>query len=205
MKTKLTARETRLKIRGEILDLLAGAAFPFMLMLILSATVIGFISYGGKEDIALKAVILVAGELLLVAATVIFGKQNGASAYKKSIQNGTKRETGSQELKVVLRVGEYALWKGIVIPLIVCVPFIIINIIYSAAPNKACEFIMFYMFGWAYYPFGLMNLSPWLNFIWVIPYVAVHAGAYVYGGKTERKKQEIIANQNEITAKRGKK
>ena len=60
MKTKLTARETHLKIRGEILDLLAGAAFPFMLMLILSATVIGFISYGGKEDIALKAVILVA-------------------------------------------------------------------------------------------------------------------------------------------------
>ena len=179
-----------MKIRGEILDLLAGAAFPFMLMLILSATVIGFISYGGKEDIALKAVILVAGELLLVAATVIFGKQNAASAYKKSIQNGTKREAGSQELKVVLRV---------------CVPFIIINIIYSAAPNKACEFIMFYMFGWAYYPFGLMNLSPWLNFIWVIPYVAVHAGAYVYGGKTERKKQEIMANQNEITAKRGKK
>lgn len=205
MKNKLTARETRYKIGCEVLDLLAGAAFPFMLMLILSATVIGFISYGGKEDVALKAVILVVGELLLAAATVIFGKQNGASAYKKFIQNGTKRETGSQEPKVRLRVGEYALWKGIVIPLIVCVPFIIVNTIYSAAPNKACEFVMFYMFGWAYYPFGLMNLSPWLNFIWIIPYVAVHAGAYVYGGKTEKKKQEIIAGQNEVTAKHGKK
>ncbi|MDE7330222.1 MAG: hypothetical protein K2N30_03910 [Clostridia bacterium] len=205
MESKLTSKEKSKKIGYEILDLLAGAAFPFMLMLILSATVIGYISYGGQEDIALKAVILVVGEVMLAAATFIFGKQNGASAYKKTVQNAGKRDAGSNELNVKFFTGEYALYKGIIIPLIACLPFIIVNLIYAVYPDKTCEFMLSYMFGWAYYPFALPKLSPYLNYILLIPYVAVHAFAYYYGGKTEKKKQEIIANQNEETAKRRKK
>ena len=205
MENKLTANEWRKKIGYELADLLVGAAFPFMLMLILGATVIGFVAYMGKEDIALKAVILVVGEAMLIAATVIFGRQNGVTAYKKTVYNEGKRGAGSTELKVKLRVGEYAPYKAAIIGLIACIPFIIVNLIYSINGAKWCEFILSYIFGWAYYPFSLGKLSPWLNFICIIPYIALHITAYILGGIKEKKRQEIIANQSEITTKRGKK
>lgn len=193
----------------EFLDLLTGAAFPFMLMVILSSTVIGFIMYGGQDELGIQILILVVGEALLVAATVIFGRQNGVSAYKKTVQNAQKRAINCTEERVLMGIGEYSLWKGAAIAVISCVPFIIINIIYSAYPNSVCEFILVYLFGWAYYPFKLMKLSPWLNFIWIAPFAAVHTAAYAYGGYKEKKNQEILQKQNEIIAekqaKRGKK
>lgn len=193
------------KIWYEFLDMLAGAAFPFMLMLILGATVIGFVAYNGKDDVPLQAVILAVGEIMLIAATVIFGKQNGASAYKKTIFNEGKRAAGSTELKVLLRTGEYAPYKAAIIGFIACVPFMLINLIYCITPATWCEFLLSYVFGWAYYPFNLGKLSPWFNYIAVIPYIAVHVVAYILGGNTEKKKQEIIDNQDEIPTKRGKK
>ncbi len=205
-----TAFNARLKKAGrELADLLTGAAFPFMLMVILSSTVIGFIMYGGKDELGIQILILVVGEALLIAATVIFGKQNGVSAYKKTVQNAQKRAANCKEERALMHIGEYAVWKGAAIALISCVPLAVVNTVYSVYPNSVCEFILVYLFGWAYYPFKLMKLTPWLNYIWIAPFAAVHAAAYVFGGRKEKKNQEILEKQNEIVAekqaKRGKK
>lgn len=203
-----TNEETKISVSKKILwearDMLAGAAFPLMLTVILSATVISFIAYGGS-DIVLKALILAAGEVMVIAATVIFGKQNGVTAYKKTVDHTNKRSINSDDLKARMYTGEYAPYKGVIIGLIICVPFIIFEIVYAAAPVKFLEFIMAYVFGWGYFPFTLGNLSPWLNLLCVIPFVGVHTAAYIWGGKTEKKKQDIIAAAEEIKAEKKKK
>lgn len=205
MENKLTAKDAFKKIRYELSDMLVGAAFPFMFMLVLGSTVIGFITYIGGGDIALKAVILAVGEAMFIAATVVFARQNGVTAYKKKVFNDGKRGAGSDELKVRLRVGEYAPYKAAIIGFIACVPFIIVNLVYCLSGAKWCEFILSYMFGWAYYPFSLAKLSPWYGNISLIPYIAVHVIAYIIGGNKEKKRQEIIDMQNEMISERGKK
>lgn len=188
------------KFLMELADLLQSAAFPFMLMVIFGSTIISYAVYCG-EDLPIQIIILVAGEAFLVAATVIFGKQNGVSAYRKTVQNTNKRKINSTDIRSVLYIGEYAPYKGAIIGLIVCVPFAIFELIYAIVPNDVCEFVLMYVFGWAHYPFKLANLSPWLNFIWIIPYVAVHTIAYVWGGLTEKKKQDTLAEADKNTAK----
>ena len=205
MKSDLTAEEKRKGLGLEIKDVLAGAAFPFMLTLILSATVLNFIAYGGGDDLGIQILILVVGEIMVIAATVIFGKQNGATAYKKTIQNTQKREAGSTDIRAKAYVGEYAVYKAIIIAAVSCVPFIIVQFINAVAPNDVCGFILMYALGWAYYPFALAKLSQWLNFIWIIPFVAVHTAAYIWGGKTEKKKHDAAINQEEVQAKTRKK
>lgn len=183
--------------------MLIGAAFPFMLMCFLSASVISFTT--ASDEVPLQILILVIGEILMCGAYVIFGKQNGVTAYKKKIQNGKKRDIGSTDLKVRFYTGEYALYKGFVIGFITCVPFIIVQIIGAAVPNSVCEVILQYAFGWAVLPFKIASLSPWLNLLFVIPLTCVHAVAYFWGGKTEEKKQNRIAEVNDIQAKNRKK
>ena len=122
-----TPKERAKKILLEFKDLLIGAAFPFMLMLILSASIISFVAYGG-EDFGIKILILIVGEVMVYAAIFIFGKQNGATAFKKTLQNTKKRQVNSQDVSARLYVGEYAVYKGILIPLIACVPFIIFSL-----------------------------------------------------------------------------
>lgn len=202
-KPRLTSKEICKKILLELKDMLISAAFPFMLMLILSATVISFVAYGG-DDAALKVVILVVGEGLLVAATVIFGRQNGAAAYKKTMQNENKRKVASTEINARLYIGEYAPVKGAIIPLLCCLPFIIFQIVYAAYPNDICKFALMYVFGWAYFPFNLAGLSPWLNLLWVIPYAGVHFGAYMWGADREKKKQAQLAAADEVITKNKK-
>ncbi|MCI8734057.1 MAG: hypothetical protein HFE40_00690 [Clostridia bacterium] len=203
--TKFTAEEKRKKALLEFRDLLAGAAFPLMLMMILSATIFSFIGMVGKEDVGLKILILIVGEALLIAAYVIFGRQNGVTSYKKKIANTNKRKLNSSDLRSKLYVGEYALVKGILTALISCVPMVIILIIESAYHNQVCEFIMMYVFGWAYYPFKMLNLPVILNLVWIVPLTAVHTAAYVWGANKEKKRQEIIAKAEESKAKRKKK
>ncbi len=203
----LDGKQTGKKILLELKDLLIGAAFPFMLQLIFSASVILFASYTDEVGISIAA--LVFGELLLAGAYVIFGRQNGIVAYRRTIQNAKKREAGSDEARAVLRVGEYALYKGFIIALISCVPFIIFQIINAAAPNNPCHFILMYAFGWAWYPFNLVNLtgaglSEWLNLIWIILPVSVHALAYFLGAMKEKKKQDLVAKAQELKGKRKK-
>ncbi|MDE7264807.1 MAG: hypothetical protein K2N52_00845 [Clostridia bacterium] len=195
------------KLLLELKDLLVGAAFPFMLQLIFSASVILFASYSDEMGISIAA--LVFGEVLLIVAYIIFGRQNGIVAYRRTVQNNKKREAGSGDVRAVLHVGEYAVYKGFVIALISCVPFIIFQIINAAAPNKPCEFVLMYAFGWAWFPFELINLSganisEWLNFVWIVVPVAVHAVAYFLGAGKEKKKQLLVAKAQELKGKRNK-
>lgn len=204
---KLNGDEMWKKFLLELKDLLVGAAFPFMLQLIFSASVILFASYTDEVGISIAA--LVFGELLLAGAYVIFGRQNGIVAYRRTVQNAKKREAGSDDKRAVLHVGEYAIYKGFVIALISCVPFIIFQIIQGAAPNTPCKFILMYAFGWAWYPFELVNLtgaglSEWLNLIWIILPVSIHAVAYFLGARKEEKKQLLVAKAQELKGKKNR-
>lgn len=183
-------QETGKKIRLEIVDLLTGAAFPLMLMLVLSASILSFAS---SDDMVMDIIIIVVGEVLLATVFVIFGRQNGVVAYRKSVQQGKKREIGTSDVKALLGVGEYNIYKGFVIGFIACIPYIIFQTINCIFPNMFCEFLLKYAFGWAYYPLCYTGASEWLNLLWVIPATCVHALAYFIGGKIERKKQNEIA------------
>ncbi len=183
--------------------MLAGAAFPLMLMLIFGASIFGFTDSVG--EIALKAVIVAAGEIFLVASYVIFGRQSGVTAMKRTVQNGKKRELGTDDFKARCHTGEYAVYKGFVIGAISCIPYILIQIIGGAAPNTVCDFLLKYVFGWAYFPFTIGGLSSWLGLILVIPLVCVHAGAYVWGGTTELKKQQKVIELQATDGKNKKK
>ncbi len=204
-KEKLSSKDLGRKILLEFKDLLIGAAFPFMLSLILSATVISYAAYGNADDLGLKIVILIVGEVMIIAATVIFGKQNGATAYKKTVQNGNKRKVNSSDEASKLYIGEFSLVKGILIPFISCIPFIIFQIVGAAYENDVCGFALSYVFGWAYFPFKLAGLSQWHNLIWIIPYAGVHLAAYIWGGKTEKKKQDQLAAAEEVKDTKKKK
>lgn len=200
---ELNSQQKRQRLFLEIKDLLTGAAFPVILQLVLSASVIMLSSYVG--DIALKILVIAVGELMLGAAYFIFGRQNGASAYRKTVLNGKKRELNSQEIKVYYKTGEYAVWKGAVIAIISVIPFMIIEFIECLAPNIVCDFILKYAFGWAACPFEVAdNLSEWLNFIWIIYPVGVHTGAYIFGAYREQKRQKLLQEAQEIKDKKKK-
>ena len=178
-----------------------------MLQLVFSASVILFADYG--DEPALAAVILCFGELLVGAAYFICGRQNGVTAYRRTVQNEKKRAIGSDDLKAQLHTGEYALYKGVLIGFISCVPYIIFQFIECLAHNSFCAFLLKYAFGWAVYPFTLIgrsagSLSPWLNFVWVVVPVAVHAVAYFIGGRKESARQQIVAQAQESRDKRRK-
>lgn len=195
----MTAEDKRRKLWWEIKDLLAGAAFPFMIMLVFCVTIISYAGYG--EELGIAVLCLAVGDVLLIAAYVIFGRQNGATAYRKYILNSKKRELGTDDRKALYYTGEYAVYKAVIIGIVTCVPFIIFQLINCLAPNTVCKFALMYCFGWAYYPFNLAGLSEWLNFIWIIPLVAIHVAAYILGKKQEEKKQRKIAEAQ----KKGKK
>lgn len=201
---KISSKDWGKKFFLELKDLLVGAAFPLMLSLILSSTIISYAAYGNGEDLGIKIVVLLVGEALIIAATVIFGKQNGKAAYKKTVQNGNKRKAGANDDGSRLYIGEYSLIKGALIPVISCIPFIIFQIIEGAYHNNVCEFALMYAFGWAYFPFKLAGLSQWLNLIWIIPYAGVHLGAYIFGGKTEKKKLDQLAAAEEVKVNKKK-
>ena len=203
-KEKIASEDWGKKFLLELKDLLVGAAFPLMLSLILSSTIISYAAYGNEDDLGLKIVVLLVGEVLIIAATVIFGKQNGMTAYKKTVQNGNKRKVNANDDGSRLYIGEYSLVKGALIPLVSCIPFIIFQIIEGAYHNTVCEFALMYAFGWAYFPFKLAGISQWLNLIWIIPYAGVHLGAYVWGGKTEKKKLDQLAAAEEVKGNKKK-
>ena len=149
---ELTNEQKKKGIWLEIKDLFTGAAFPVMLQLILSASIILFVD-ALSEDTALQIVVLVIGELLFMGAYTIFGRQNGITAYRRTVQNAKKRELQADDLTCWLKTGDYAVWKGIVIGLITVIPFMFVQFIHCVAPNLVCEFILKYAFGWAAYPF----------------------------------------------------
>ena len=198
---ELNSKQKRQKVLLEIKDLFIGAAFPVMLQLILSASVIMFADANG--EIAIQAFALAVGEIMLIAAYVIFGRQNGISAYRKTVVTSKKREMESSDIKVYYKTGEYALWKGAVIGAVTVIPFIIFQFIQCLAHNTFCEFILKYAFGWATYPFIVFGVeTDWLNFIWIIIPIGVHTAAYFWGAYKERKRQELLEKAQEIGKKK---
>lgn len=201
---ELTSQQKRQRILLELKDLLIGAAFPLMLQLVLSASVIMLSAYGG--DKAVEILIIVVGELMLGAAYFIFGRQNGVSAYRKTVITQKKRDLNSTDIKVYYRTGEYAVWKGVVIGVISVIPFMLVEFINCLAPNTVCDFILKYAFGWAACPFEAIDfsLSEWLNFILIIFPVGVHTGAYIFGAYREDKRQKLLNEAQEIKDKKKK-
>ena len=200
---ELNAKQKRQKILLEIKDILTGTAFPLMLQLVLSASVILFADTQGEP--AIQAFALVVGEIMLIGAYVIFGRQNGTSAYRKTVIANKKREISPDDAELLYRTGEYAVWKGVVIGAVSAIPFILFQFIQCIAPNLFCEFILKYAFGWAAYPFKVMGVqTEWLNFIWIVIPIAVHTASYIWGGYGERKRQALLEKAQEIKDKKKK-
>lgn len=200
MDFEFTPAEKRKRVGLEILELLRSSAFPLMIQIIFGVSIFLFAFY--NDDIAIQLVATIGGEIMTYAAYVIFGRSNGIAAYRKYAQAAPKRAIGTTEVKYYFKTGEYAVWKGFVIGLITTIPYVIIQLIECCAHNKFCSFLLMYAFGWAYAPFSLAKLSPWLNFIWVPVIAAVHGGAYIWGRYSEEKKQMQYAEQS---GKKGKK
>lgn len=201
MQLELTSEEKRQKILWEARDLLLGALLPFIIMLLFSCTIIMF---ADSDDLAVQLVAVVGGNVLLAAAYVIFGRKNGATAYNKSYVNHTKRSLNSKEKSVIYGTGEYALWKGFVIPLISCIPYIIIQLINIFAPNTACEFALRYAFGWAYYPLNIAGLHEAFNFVFIVMPVAAHVIGYYTGMRKEERIQAELVEQTQAKNNRKK-
>ncbi len=193
------------KFLFEVKDMLAGIAFPFIVSLIFSATIISFAAYEG--DLGVSLVALIGGEALFIASLVVFGRANGMAAYKKTVLNEKKRSLGSSDERVVYHTGEYRLWKGIFLGFAICIPFLIIQTIELCVDNTFCSFCLKYLFAWAYYPFSFLGESyQALNYIMVLVPVGVHTLGYFLGKLKEIKVQEDLASQElERKGKRRKK
>ena len=193
------------KLLFELKDLFAGVAFPFIISIVFSSTVIMFASF--DADLAVQLVALVGGEVLFTGALVIFGRANGAAAYRKTVSHERKRSLGSSDERVAYGTGEYKLWKGALIGFMITVPFILVQIIELIVPNVFCGFCLEYVFAWAYYPFSFLGKSyQALNFIMIILPVGVHTLGYFLGKLKEIKVQEELASQElERKSKRKKK
>ena len=199
METKLSRSDRRQKILYEISDLLLGALLPFVITCILSSAIIMF---AASQDLAIQLIAVVGGDIFLIAAFVAFGKQNGAHAYRTYYLNETKRKLNNTEKKVVFRTGEYALWKGFVIPLIACVPFIIVQLLHIIVPNDVLLFILQYVCGWAYYPLSMAKVPEAVNFVFIIVPIAAHVAGYVAGMRKEEKIQAQIAEESAARKKK---
>ncbi len=204
MDNKLTSEQLRQKIWWEFLDLLTGALLPLVIMLLFSCTIIMF---ADSDDLAVQLVAVIGGDILLAAAYFIFGSKNGSTAYRKFYLNETKRALDSAEKQALYRTGEYSLWKGFVIPLISCVPYVVVQVINACAPNQVCTFLLIYAFGWAYFPFTLAGLHQALGLVMLVVPVAAHAAGYVYGKCKEEKLQAQLeaTNADGKAKKKGKK
>lgn len=179
----------------EFRDLLTGAAFPLMLQMILSVTFIGMTSAFSDDDVALALVMLCIGELLIAAAYFIFGRQSGITSVRRLVQNAKKRDIGTNDRRAVLGTGEYSAYKGFVMGLLSCVPYVILQIVQCASANTFCAFMLEYVFGWAALPltFAKGEVTNWLNLLFVIYPVAVHGLAYMFGAHKEWDKKQKVA------------
>lgn len=192
------------KLLLEVKDMLSGIAFPFMISLIFSSTIIAFSAYRG--DLAVSLIALIGGEIMFVAAMIIFGRANGVVAYKKAVLYEKKRSLNSSDEKAVYGTGEYRLWKGFFIGFSITIPFIIVQIIQIAAPNAFCSFCLQYLFAWAYCPFSFLGEKyQALNFILVLLPTGVHALGYYLGKLKGIKVQEELTSQELESKKKRKK
>ena len=175
---------------------MAGCAFPLIIMVIFSGTIIAF-SLGNNVDLTIKLIAIIGGELMLAAALFVFGRTNGSEAYKTTVENGRKRELNSSDEKVAYRTGEYALWKGVLIGFIVCIPLLIVLTIQLCAPNTFCSFLMEYVFAWAIAPFSFLGEGYMVyGYIMILFPIGVMTVGYFFGKLRQIKIQEELAKTN---------
>lgn len=184
----------------EAKDMLAGAAFPFMLMLILGVSFIGMVPTLTGDKV-LSIVLLVIGEVLFALALIIFGKQSGVTSVRKLVSHAKKLELGIKDEQSVLAIGEYSAYKGFLIGFICCVPYIIFQLLERFTNVQFFTFILRYVFPCiAIFPYNAQNVSGWYNFLMMFFPVIVHGVAYIIGAHLEWKKQQQAA---ELQVKKG--
>lgn len=201
-KVKFTPRGKFYQILYEIADLLKGAAFPFIVMCVFSTTIILFY---GFDDLAVQLIAVIFGEGLLIASFVMFGKQNGAAAYRKSRLNEAKRKLGKRDMPLLYRTGEYSPWKGFVIGFITAVPFLILQIIKCFGDYTFVNFMLEYACGWAISPLEVIGGIPQPYYLLMIIFpVGIHGAFYIFGRYSEKKRQDAI-QRFEDDKRKGKK
>ncbi len=187
---------TKRKLWLEFKDILAGCAFPLIIMVIFSSTIITF-SCGKEADLSVRLISLIAGEIMLAVAFFIFGRANGSEAYKKTVENGRKRDLHSSDERVIYRTGEYALWKGGIVGLIICIPYLIILTVELCVDNTFCMFMLQYAFAWGYAPFTFLGEGfIALGYTMIILPVALLTVGYYFGKLRQIKIQEQLAKTN---------
>lgn len=188
----------------EIKDMFAGLAFPFIVTVIISSSIISYAAYGGDEGVKLLAIC--GGEVLLAAALIIFGRANGSEAYRKTVEHDQMRELNSSDERVLFRTGEYALWKSAAMGAALCLPYYILLTVQLIVPNSFCGFCLEYVFCWAYYPFSYLGSSFLaLDYIMILFPVCTHMLGYYLGKLKQIKIQEALAATNPDRAKKRKK
>lgn len=184
------------KVWLEVKDILAGCAFPFIIMVVFSSTLIMF-SVSDTAELFLRLISVCGGELVLAIALFIFGRTNGSEAYKKTVENGRKRELGSSDETVFYHTGEYSLWKGLLIGFIICIPYLIVLTIQVCAKNSVCSFLLEYVFCWGYAPFSFLSEEFLaLSYTSIIFPMAIMAIGYYFGKRRQIKIQEELAKTN---------
>lgn len=184
------------KVWLEIKDLLAGCAFPLIIMVIFSSTIISF-ALGKDIDFTVKLVAIIGGELMLTAALFIFGRANGSEAYKKTVENDRKRLLNSSDETVSYHTGEYALWKGALVGFIVSIPMLVFLTVQLCAPNTFCSFMMEYVFAWAIAPFTFIGDGYMVyGYTMAVFPVAVMTVGYLFGKLRQLKIQQELAKTN---------
>lgn len=184
----------------EIKDILVGLAFPLIVSIVLSSTIL---LYAYTADLTLSLIALIGGEIMLVASLVMFGRANGSAAYDKTLMNAQKRELGSTDERVICHTGEYAIWKSIVIALILCAPFIIFQTIELCYHNSFTEFCLKYICGWGYFSCHYLGKQyQALNYILVAMPIAAHTVGYHLGKLRRIKIQEL--REAELGKKKGR-
>lgn len=173
--------------------MLAGAAFPIIIQLVFSSTILAF---ADSDDLAIRLLSIIGGEIFIVGAYVIFGKQSGVTAYKNTVSGERKRALGSNDPKAVFRTGEYALWKGFVIAFISVMPYLVVQTVDLFYSNIVTEFMLRYCFGWAYYPLKYTGAHAAYNYLWCVVLIAVHGVAYFVGKLRGEKQQQLLDETN---------
>lgn len=186
----------------ELKDLLTGAAFPLIVLLVFSTTIIMFADF---DELPIALLALIGGELMTIVSFIAFGRYNGMHAYTKFVTNETMRSAGSKDKNVVYATGEYALWKGFAIGLITAIPYILIELVHCIYPNLFCEFMLKYACGWAYFPCQLANIHHAIGLVFVVIPTVTHAIGYVIGKNAVIKENARQAAENEKAKSRKKK
>lgn len=185
-------------IKEEFFDICAGIAFPMIVQLMFSATIIIFADYVGTS-LWISILALVIGEGFILAAYYLFGNKSGSVAYTNFVVAEQIRVDGQPDYK---RGGEYAPYKGFLIGFISTIPYLIVHIFYCIFPNASfLEFFLYFGFGWAVYPIylGTQSISAF-SMLLVIVLTVVHGVGYIVGKKQEFKRREAVRLADEATA-----